>query len=203
MRTKRQLQQAALQLFAKQGYDTTTTEEIAEGAGVSPRTFFRYFSTKESVLFVGEYVWFQSFTSEFLDQPRTLGDVDAMRETLLNLAPDLVPIRRSLLLYEQAVESSPTLRGRVYDHQQENIAALAEAIAARRGLAEPDDGSLLLAALGLITYRRALGKWLAGPASVDLRKVITEFFDILREAFGIPGSRSSSNLTSRRRRSAG
>lgn len=50
--TERALQQAALGLFSKNGHDTTTTDEIAEQAGVSPRTFFRYFPTKESVLFV-------------------------------------------------------------------------------------------------------------------------------------------------------
>ena len=94
MRTQRALQQAALELFAKHGFDTTTTDEIAEQAGVSPRTFFRYFPTKESVLFVGEYGWFQSLTKQFLDQPDALSDVDALRETLLGFAPKLATGRR-------------------------------------------------------------------------------------------------------------
>ena len=79
MRTQRALQRAALELFAKNGYDTTTTDEVAERAGVSPRTFFRYFPTKESVLFVGEYGWFQSLSKHFLEQPDALGDIEAAK----------------------------------------------------------------------------------------------------------------------------
>jgi AcrR family transcriptional regulator len=173
------LQQAALELFARQGYDTTTTEQIAERAGVSPRTFFRYFSTKESVLFVGEYAWFQSFTAELVHQPLSLNDVEAMGQTLVMFAPKLVRMRRSLLLYERAVASSATLRGGVQDHQQEDIATLADAIARRHGLARPDDRCTLLAAIGLMTYRRALRKWLVGPATADPSKVIGEQFDLL------------------------
>ena len=182
-RTQRALQQAALELFAKNGYDTTTTDEIAERAGVSPRTFFRYFPTKESVLFAGEYGWFQSFTNRYLEQPPKLTDVEALRETLVDLAPELGQIRKSLVLYERAVESSPTLRGGVYDHQKEDVATLAKAIARRRGFDEPDESASLLAAVGLVTYRRSLTRWLAGPVSVDPGSVIIEQFDLLGDLF--------------------
>jgi AcrR family transcriptional regulator len=192
MRTKRALQQAALDLFAKDGYDTTTTDEIAERAGVSARTFFRYFPTKDSVLFVGEYGWLQSLTEDYVKQPDSLADVDALLETLLANPPG----RRSLLLYEKAVTSSPTLRGVVFDHQQEDIETLAEAIATRRGLRNADEGCRLLATVVLITYRRALTRWIAGPASVDARNVIAEEFKVLQEQF-TPANAKARRRTSR------
>jgi AcrR family transcriptional regulator len=179
LRTERALQQAALALFAEQGYDTTTTDEIAERAGVSPRTFFRYFPTKESVLFVGEYGWLQSFNKEFLAQPEELGDLEALRATLHALAPDVSKRRAALQLYEQAVASSPTLRGGVFDHQQQDIASIAGAIATRRGLDEPDLACTTLATVVLLTYRNGLMRWLAGPASADVREPIGEGFDLL------------------------
>jgi AcrR family transcriptional regulator len=179
MRTKRALQKAALDLFAKDGYDTTTTDEIAERAGVSARTFFRYFPTKDSVLFVGEYGWFQSLTEDFLAQPDSRSDLEALLETLLAEPPG----RRSQQLYDKAVASSPTLRGVVHAHQQEDIETLAAAVAARRGLRKADEGCRLLATVVLMTYRRALTRWLAGPASVDARAVITEEFDVLLKQF--------------------
>ena len=179
LRTERALQQAALALFGEQGYDTTTTDEIAERAGVSPRTFFRYFPTKESVLFVGEYGWLQSFNKEFLAQPDELSDLDAMRATLHALAPDLAKRRAALTLYERAVASSPTLRGGVYDHQQQDIVAIAAAIATRRELPEADLSCTTLATVVLLTYRNSLMRWLAGPASVDIRRLIAEGFDLL------------------------
>ena len=53
-RTKQEIELAALQLFERQGYDATTVEQIARRAGISSATFFRYFSSKEEVLFANE-----------------------------------------------------------------------------------------------------------------------------------------------------
>jgi AcrR family transcriptional regulator len=187
-RTQRTLQQAALELFAQRGYDDTTTEAIAERAGVSPRTFFRYFPTKESVLFIGEYDWFQSFTAEYLRQPLSLSDVDAMSATFILLAPGIVRTRRSLLLYERAVASSATLRGGVHDRQQLDVTRVADAIAKRRGQARPDERCYLLGAVGLVTHRRAMTEWISGPASGDFQALIAARFELLKALFKPPSS---------------
>src|SRR5215469_8387244 len=54
------LQAAALTLYGERGYESTTVAEIAERAGLTKRTFFRYFSDKREVLFGG--------TQEFEDR---------------------------------------------------------------------------------------------------------------------------------------
>jgi len=76
-RTAEAIREAALELFAAQGYDATTTEEIAGKAGVASRTFFRYFPTKESVLVLHERAWFDSFRVDYLSTPRSMSDIDA------------------------------------------------------------------------------------------------------------------------------
>jgi AcrR family transcriptional regulator len=52
---RRTIQVHALRLFADKGFQATTIEEIAAAAEIAPRTFFRYFPTKEEVVFWSEY----------------------------------------------------------------------------------------------------------------------------------------------------
>jgi AcrR family transcriptional regulator len=178
-RTTQALREAALKLFATQGYDETTTEEIAEKAGVAARTFFRYFPTKESVLSLREREWFESFNADFLSKPASMSDVQAMCSSFVMASPGIAKVRRQILLYEKAVASSPALRGRVQDRHREDAATVAQAIATRRGLKSPDERCRLLASVGLLTHRRALDRWLAGPASADLGKAIVAEFKLL------------------------
>jgi AcrR family transcriptional regulator len=55
IRTKQMVQKEALRLFADKGYEQTTVDDIAHAAAMSPRTFFRYFPTKEDVALWDEY----------------------------------------------------------------------------------------------------------------------------------------------------
>jgi AcrR family transcriptional regulator len=181
--TTQALREAALKLFATQGYDSTTTDEIAETAGVAARTFFRYFPTKESVLYLRRREWFESFTGDFLSQPRTMSDVEAMCSSFVMAAPGIAGLRRYLVLYGKAVASSPTLRGRQQDHQKEHAANVAQAVATRHGLTRPDERCNLLAEVGLLTHRRVLDQWLAGPASADLANLIVDEFKVLGDLF--------------------
>lgn len=177
--TSRALRAAALKLFATQGYDATTTEEIAEKAGVSARTFFRYFPTKESLLYTGEHDWIRSFAEELPHQPRSLSNLDAACKTIVKYTPRLERRRQSLMLFVRAIASSRTLRGLDGDHQRENTVVIAEAFAARRGQRSADEACVLLASVTLLAYRRALELWLHGPSNADLAKIITKEFDLI------------------------
>lgn len=180
-RTRQALVDAALQLYSTQGYDETTTTEIAEAAGVSPRTFFRYFPTKESVLFFGENEFVHSFTGLFLAQPDEASELAAMRDAFVTLAPALLRIRDRITLYRRAVTSSITLRGRETLVHEENTAVIAAAIAQRRGLPVADQHCVSTASIGLLMVERALAVWMAEGSGAQLGDQILEQFQILQD----------------------
>src|SRR5579884_1838391 len=76
-KTKAAIQHHALRLFQQQGYDTTTVEQIAEAAEISPSTFFRYFPNKEDVVLYDDFdpLIFAAFEA----QPADLSPLEAMR----------------------------------------------------------------------------------------------------------------------------
>ncbi|WP_102141966.1 TetR family transcriptional regulator [Mycobacterium hubeiense] len=168
------LLEAALNLFSANGYEQTTTDEIADAAGVSPRTFFRYFPTKESVLFSGEYGFIHAFSGVFLAQDDSLSDYEAMANSFALLAPGLKRIRKRIAQYHEAVASSYVLQGRERENHQANADTVARVIAARRRLASPDDECHLLAAIGMLLVERAMKRWLASNRALD---------DLIRQEF--------------------
>jgi AcrR family transcriptional regulator len=162
-RKRNDLLEAALNLFSANGYDETTTDQIAESAGVSPRTFFRYFPTKESVLFFGEYDFIDAVSGVYLAQPEEVSDFEAMANSFALLAPGLKRIRKRIAQYHEAVASSLVLQGRERRNHEANAETVANVIADRRHLATPDDECRLLASIGMLLVERALNQWLATP----------------------------------------
>jgi AcrR family transcriptional regulator len=183
-RTRHALVEAALDLFAGNGYDETTTMGIAEAAGVSPRTFFRYFPTKESLLFFGRYDFVRSFTGVFLAQAPDLSDLDAMATAFVVLAPGVERIRERIARYEQIIASSPALRGREQEEYDQNVEMIGAAIAERRGFTHPDPSCRLLARVGLVVLQQAMTAWLAGGREARFARAVTAEFDRFAELTG-------------------
>jgi len=178
-RVRSALLDAALNLFSIKGYDQTTTEEIADAAGVSARTFFRYFPTKESVLFSGEYDFIHAVSGVYLAQDESLSDYEAMAASFALLAPGLKRIRTRIAQYHEAVASSLVLLGRERKNHEANAELVAAVIARRRHLASPDDECRLLASIGMLLVERAIEQWLSVPAR-GLDDVIRQEFAALR-----------------------
>lgn len=184
-RSREALIEAALALFAQRGFDSTTAEQIAERAGVSPRTFFRYFPTKESVVFHRDFGFMRSFAAAYLAQPPDLGDYEALRATFVSLCVDFGRLRSRILTYRKVVDSSALLVGREHEHLDAHAATIADAVVRRCPTASTDDARTL-ADVSLALYQRALRRWLAEPAHgegrEELAALVDREFGRLREA---------------------
>src|SRR4051794_3368761 len=144
---------AALELFARHGFDETHTDRIAGRAGVSPRTFFRYFPTKESVVFHRDHGFMKSFADAYVGKPAHVGDYDAVRATFVALAADFGALRARIETYRAAVDSSAVLVGREQEHLAAHAHTIAVAVAARRGASGPDTDARTLASVSLALYQ--------------------------------------------------
>jgi AcrR family transcriptional regulator len=181
-RTRKALIDAAHQLFAEKGFDNTSTNEIAAKAGVSPRTFFRYFPTKESVLFFGEYDFARLFAGALIAQEPDLSDYEAICRTLVVLAPRIDLIRERVRLHDSAIASSILLKGRERMVLEDNIKVMAEAVADRRRLRRPDDSCEVIASLSALAFRRAVTIWATSPPRRRLAEFIPVEFEKLADA---------------------
>ena len=87
--TAKEIERAAMALFEERGCAATTVADIAEAAGVSVRTFFRYFPSKEDVVFVDSEKQLAALRQEVLDAARHGSEVEVLRTAVRALARNL------------------------------------------------------------------------------------------------------------------
>jgi TetR/AcrR family transcriptional regulator, regulator of mycofactocin system len=153
------LEQIALRLFEEQGFDATTVEQIADAAGVSRRTFFRYFDSKAAVL------W-SEFDLEVDTLHRLLGQApagtsigEAIRQAVLAANHYGVQDVEDLRTRMHVISTVPALSASATVHYDGWAGALADFAARRLG---QDPGDLLPQAIGfsaLGVCRAAFDQW--------------------------------------------
>ena len=178
VRTMREIQGEALRLFESQGYVETTIDQIAEASDISPRTFFRYFPTKEDVVLWDEYdaVIGELLAARPADEPvgETLRVVTRSAiEGLYQHDPARLLARTRLLF------SEPALRARFLGFAREGVEQVGAACAALRGLS-PDDLVLQVTAAALIdAVGWACDRWQASDGKADLLALVDEVTNAL------------------------
>jgi AcrR family transcriptional regulator len=181
-RTRRALAEAAMELFAAQGYGATTVEQIADLADVSPRTFFRYFDSKEDVLLPLDEP--MAAAAAIRGQPSWVSDIEALRASLVATAPVNEPSVARIRMLREALSSSAALRGRDFDQRTLGEDAMARALADRRQLGEPDREARLAAVVGFAILRTAVDRWLDLPDPTPLAPLIEDEFERARHLMG-------------------
>ncbi|HEX4255041.1 MAG TPA: helix-turn-helix domain-containing protein [Streptosporangiaceae bacterium] len=179
--TKERLVQAALDLFAEQGYDATTVNEIAERAGVTKMTFFRHFPDKREVLFAaGQEVHSQILADAIAAAPDPATPLQAVAAALDALAATFTDDRREFAARLRVVVAGQReLRERAASKHNGLVEATTEALA-KRGV--PELTASLAAELGLRAFDRAFAQW-ADPASAQPLTALTrQSFDEIRAA---------------------
>jgi AcrR family transcriptional regulator len=152
---------AAIDLFGKKGFDKTTVDDIAAAAGVSQRTFFRYFSSKSDLMGQGVLTYGERLRAAIKASPKSTGGFDLMQRAVLEIAAELASFPRTreviaiAMKYPAAREAQLSRMGEVEDR-------VAEAFYARmRKNRENRLNAQLLAGLTLTVLDVTVRTWFA------------------------------------------
>lgn len=174
---RERLERAALELYRERGFDQTTVADIAERAGLTERTFFRYFADKREMLFGGQDHLRDLYVRAIENTPASAAPLDMVAAALLaavalfHQRPDLVRQRQAV------VDATPSLKERELLKRAALVAAMVDALR-RRGVAE--SVASLAAEIGVIAFHAAYVRWLSDPDAQDFAQLIRASLDQIK-----------------------
>ena len=189
-RTRMEIARAAYRRFARQGFDGTTVDEIAADAMVSRRTFFRYFPTKEAVVFPHDSERVQRFRDSLAECPPDKSGFEAVRHAALAMASELMANRDEMVAQHDLVESTPSLLAYERELDQGWQRAIADAFEARDGGGETAGRrARVLAGAAMGAIRVTLDEWFASDGKLDLVRLANEGLDLIEHGTGLAQQR--------------
>lgn len=179
--TRRALAAAALRLVADRGLEATTIEDITEAVDVSPRTFFRYFPSKEDVVLPDKSELLGRLRLALAERPATESPFAAARAAILTFADALTEEDMEVvLLRARLLTCEPALLAKNLERQVVWEEVTAEGLAARLGGDPKRDIRCRVAATTVVAaLRAAFTVWVAGGGAGDFRSLVAEALDLL------------------------
>jgi AcrR family transcriptional regulator len=189
-RTRATLIDAAVGLCERQGFDGTTVDQIAAIADVSPRTFSRYFATKDALALALVDEILENAAAELALQPRELSHMDALRRAYIAMAKNSTLASAGALSAERLLQilrivmSSAALRQAALEYRANAVDA---ALADRMGTTLDDRRVKLLAAVWgalLMTAMKELADTASDAAGIGVDDVVSAFEDTYADFAG-------------------
>lgn len=184
-RTRATLIDAAMDLCLRQGYESTTVEHIAAAADVSPRTFSRYFTTKDAVFLTLIEDYSHEVALELETVPADVGPLEAIRQAhvavLTRVAQRQVGRMTTdrIILMLRIINASDALKQAASDFKHDHTEVV---IAKRMGVDVEDRRRRLVSAIFASIIVTACGDLIADTDSVRLGPLV--MVERLDEAFG-------------------
>src|SRR4051812_36823816 len=171
------LREAELALYFERGFEQTMVADIAERAGVTARTFFRYFADKREVLFDNSAALEERSLAALEASPTTASPLDLVAAALDAMA-DIIGHDRELARKRHTViMANADLRERELMKVAHMSAVLADALR-RRGIGDTE--ASLAAEAGAAVYRVAFQRWVDATDDLGLRDALRQSFAQLR-----------------------
>ena len=181
--TRHGLRRAVLELSAERGLASVTVDEIARRAGVSPRTFFNYFDTKEDAAVVELFVSTDDALTDFAtgagDQP--WNELSALMSDAVARAFEADP---DLLQLLQLQAGDPAIQAQQLRYFGRFVHRLSDAVAQRLGTGRHPMTADLMAGSCITAVRVGMDHWAGGDGRGRPDTPIAAAFAVLAPAFG-------------------
>lgn len=175
--TRAEIARAAIRSFLRDGFDSTTVDDIATAAGISRRTYFRYFGSKDESLLSGMQEVGILVAEAFRRMPTTVPPLVALRDSYLEVEASLAEFPERQRALGKMLRTNNRVHGALLLVQLEWIEDLTEILASRhRG--EERVADRLLAHMAMDAWNLAIDRWLEDPSS-SLRTEAIQTFDEL------------------------
>ena len=177
--TQARLTRAAYELYIERGFEHVTVAEIAQRAGLTKRTFFRYFDDKREVLFSGAAAMQDAVVEAVANAPANVAPIDVVVAALAAAGSGITEIGEGARARQRLIESSSDLQER----EMIKMVALKEAIAGglqSRGVS--DSEASLTAQAGVAVFQTAFERWAHTDGSRDFASLIHGALHDLRRA---------------------
>jgi AcrR family transcriptional regulator len=167
--SRQRIQDAALELFARDGYAQVTAADVAEHAGVNVRTFYRHFPDKKEVLF-GDGERLQQLILDAVDLDPSAPPHAAIRTAFDAVARDLQPRYERLARRAAIIAVTPELQERELRKGTSWASALAERLTARGTVDAATAAACSHAAAAV--FHVAFRRWLESGGTTELGETL-------------------------------
>lgn len=168
-----EIAEVAMELFLERGFDSTTIEEIAAAAGISRRSFFRYFGTKEDAVLGGMAGQGVEMRDALEAIPLEVPPWEAMHQALSTVG-DLTGRSGRTLTIARMMYGTPTLRARSAEkhlHWQELLVPNIRRRLGQDAQSADDPSASAIVAAAIACLDAAGEAWTAGDGTADLEQL--------------------------------
>ncbi|HEX6392387.1 MAG TPA: TetR family transcriptional regulator [Acidimicrobiales bacterium] len=185
-RARADIADTALRLFHDRGFEGVTVDEIVRAAGVSRRTFFRYFETKEDAL-LADYPELNTRLTETLEGSDSDEAMLAIRDGMHEMAKWYIDRSDAVLARSKVIRDTPiNLAARNLEFLTQWEQAIANAVARQIGSDASDLLPRTAAAMIVAAFRAALTQWVRSSCGRSLHDLIDEALDLIEDGLHAP-----------------
>ncbi len=180
--TRQELTRIGLDLFLQHGFANTTIDQIVAPVGISKRTFFRYFKTKEDLVFEWQTQMAPALVLELNARPREETPFKAVSETLFSLLTRINEDPELAFALMRLLKETPSLAGRDMENRMVWEQALTAALMEREGSkVMPRLKARIIVGMAMTAWTAALDEWYAGEGNTRLRPLMEKAFALIKE----------------------